>query len=116
MNGHTIGAMMENYDVAMLAEHNVMHTATRSKIFNKRINILFRVLTFAKPECVNVLQPDPRSGEGCNTLIHEGFANVNTRKRLLYRHCYIPSFLVHVFTIQSKNNLSKFHAEGFNVH
>ena len=55
-----------------------------------------------------MLQPDLRSGEGCNTLIHEGFANVKTRKRLLYSHCYIPSFLVHVFTIQSKNNLSKF--------
>ena len=63
-----------------------------------------------------MLQPDPRSGEGCNTLIHEGFANVNTRKRLLYRHYYIPSFLVQVFTIQLKNNLSKFLAEGFNVH
>ena len=25
MNGHTIGAMIENYDVAMLARHNVMH-------------------------------------------------------------------------------------------
>ena len=25
MNGHTIGAMVENYDVAMLAGHNVMH-------------------------------------------------------------------------------------------
>ena len=55
-----------------------------------------------------MLQPDPRSSEGCNTLLHEGFANVNTRKRLLYRHCYIPSFLVQVFTIQSKNNLKNF--------
>ena len=25
MNGHTIGAIMENYDVARLAGHNVMH-------------------------------------------------------------------------------------------
>ena len=25
MNGHTIGAIMENYDVAMLAGHKVMH-------------------------------------------------------------------------------------------
>ena len=25
MNGHTIGAILENYDVAMLARHNVMH-------------------------------------------------------------------------------------------
>ena len=55
-----------------------------------------------------MLQPDPRNGEGCITLLREGFANVNTRKRLLYRHCYIPSFLVQVFTVQSKNNLSKF--------
>ena len=38
-------------------------------------------------------------GEGCNTLLHEGFANVNTQKRLLYRICYIPSFLIQVFTI-----------------
>ena len=53
--------------------------------------ILFRILTFAKPECDNVLQPEPRSGEGCNTLSHEGLANVNIRKRMLYRHCYIPS-------------------------
>ena len=55
-------------------------------------NILFRILTFAKPECDNVLQPEPRSGEGCNTLSHEGLAHVNIRKRMLYRHCYIPSF------------------------
>ena len=47
---------------------------------------------FAKPECDNVLQPKPRSGEGCNTLSHSGLANVNIRKRMLYRHCYIPSF------------------------
>ena len=39
-----------------------------------------------------MLQPEPRSGEGCNTLSHEGLANVNIRKRMLYRHCYIPSF------------------------
>ena len=57
----------------------------------KRIQCLFRVSTFAKPECDNVLQPDPRSVEGCNTLINEGFANFDTRKRMLYRHCYIPS-------------------------
>ena len=59
-----------------------------------------------------MLQPDPRSGEGCNTLLHKGFANVNTRKTLLYRHCYKPSFLVQVFTIQSKNTLSKFLTKG----
>ena len=36
-----------------------------------------------------MLQPEPRSGEGCNTLSHEGLANVNIRKGMLYRHCYI---------------------------
>ena len=40
-----------------------------------------------------MLQPDPRSGEGCNTLLHEGFANVDTRKRMLYRHCNYYTFL-----------------------
>ena len=39
-----------------------------------------------------MLQPESRSGEGCNTLSHEGLAHVNIRKRMLYRHCYIPSF------------------------
>ena len=47
---------------------------------------------FAKPECDNVLQPEPQRGEGFNILSHEGLANVNIRKRMLYRHCYIPSF------------------------
>ena len=62
------------------------------QLYEKRINILFRILTFAKPECDNVLQPEPRSGEGCNTFSHEGLVNVDIRKRMLYRHCYIPSF------------------------
>ena len=35
-------------------------------------NILFRVLMFAKPECDNGLQPEPQSGESCNTLLLEG--------------------------------------------
>ena len=63
-----------------------------STLINKRLNILFGILTFAKPECDTVLQPEPRSGEGCNTLSHKGLANVNIRKRMLYCHCYIPSF------------------------
>ena len=50
------------------------------------INILFRILTFAKPECDNVLQPEPRSGEGCNTLSHEGLANVNISSRFGLQH------------------------------
>ena len=61
-----------------------------------------------------MLQPDRRSGEGCNTLLHEGFANVDTRKRMLYRPCYIPSLQAEEFTIQSQNNVSKQLAEGFN--
>ena len=36
---------------------------------------------FAKPECDNVLLPEPRSGEGCNTLSHSGLANVIIRKK-----------------------------------
>ena len=39
---------------------------------------------FAKLSCDNVLQPEPRSGEGCNTLSHEGLANVNIRKGKFY--------------------------------
>ena len=38
--------------------------------------------------------------------------NVNTQKRLLYRHCYIPSFPAQVFMIQSQNNVSLSLAEG----
>ena len=41
------------------------------------IYILFRVLTFAKPNCDNVLQPSPLRGSGCNTLSHSGLVNVN---------------------------------------
>ena len=39
-----------------------------------------------------MLQPEPRSSKGFNTLSHEGLTNVYIRKRMLYRHCYIPSF------------------------
>ena len=94
----------------MFQPHKFLH-------FIRGLNILFRVLTFAKSECDNVLRTDLRSGdgEGCNTLLHSDLANINTRKRLLYRHCYIPSVLVQVFTIP-KNTLSKFLAEDFNVH
>ena len=47
-------------------------------------NILFRILTFAKPSCDNVLQPSPLRGSGCNTLSHWGLANVNIRKKMFY--------------------------------
>ena len=37
---------------------------------------------FARLECYDVLQPEPQSGEGCNTLLHEGL--------LIYgKECYI---------------------------
>ena len=57
-----------------------------------------------------MMQPDPRSGEGCITLLvlHEGFANTDTRKRMLYRHCYITSLQAQIFTIQSKKNILKY--------
>ena len=54
------------------------------KVYNNDDITFFSVLTFAKPECDNVSQLEPRSGEGCNTLSHEGVANVNTRKRMVY--------------------------------
>ena len=39
-----------------------------------------------------MLQPEPQSSEGCNTLSHSGLANINTWKRMSYRPYYIPSF------------------------
>ena len=53
---------------------------------NKLTNIL--VLMFGKPEC-DVLQPEPHSGEACNTLSHKGLTNVNIQKGMLYCHCNI---------------------------
>ena len=43
---------------------------------------------FGKPECY-VLQPEPDSGEACNTLSHKGLTNVYIQKGMLYCHCYI---------------------------
>ena len=37
------------------------------------------------PKDNNVLQPEPRSGEGCNALLLEGLANVNAHGK----ECYI---------------------------
>ena len=39
-----------------------------------------------------MLQPEPRSGEGCITLAHEGLENVKIQKLMLNPHCYISSF------------------------
>ena len=37
-------------------------------------------------------------GEGCNTLSHEGLANVNIRKRMLYRH-----FVIYLMSVYYRN-------------
>ena len=37
---------------------------------------------FAELEC-DALQPELQSGEVCNTLSHEGLANVNTEKNVI---------------------------------
>ena len=67
------------------------------QLYNKRIKHLLRILTFAKPECDNILQPEPR------TLSHsEGLVNVNLREK-----CYIPSFQAQ----SVPNNFIQFHAE-----
>ena len=58
-------------------------------LFNKLKNILFRVLTLAKLECDNVLQPEQRSREGCNTLSHEALANINTENNVILSLFYI---------------------------
>ena len=55
------------------------------KVYNNDdITFFLRILTFAKPECDNVLQPSPLRGSSCNTLSHSGLANVNIRKRMFY--------------------------------
>ena len=36
--------------------------------------------------------PNREAVRAATQLSHEGLANVNIRKRMLYRHCYIPSF------------------------
>ena len=40
-------------------------------------------------------------------LSHEGLAHVNIRKRMLYRHCYIPSFLAQA----AQNNFIQLYAK-----
>ena len=62
-------------------------------ILQWRYYIPFRILTFAKPSCDNVLQPSPLRGSGCNTLSHSGLANLNIRKRMFYPLIIILSFL-----------------------
>ena len=52
---------------------------------NKKINIILCISTFAKPECDNVLQPDPRTSEGCSTLLDEGFTKDCNSAIILYK-------------------------------
>ena len=61
------------------------------KVYNNDDITFFSVLTFAKLECDNVLQPSPLHGLGCKTLSHSGLANVNTRKRMFYQLSYIDN-------------------------
>ena len=60
------------------------------KVYNNDDITVFSVLTFAKLMCDNVLQPEPRSGEGCNTLSHKDLENINTWKRMFYPLIAIP--------------------------
>ena len=74
-----------------------MHLIERGKIakplnintngVNKKIKhfLCVRVSTFAKPECDNVLQPDPRINEGCSTFLDEGFAEECNIAIILYK-------------------------------
>ena len=67
------------------------------------------VLTFAKPQCDNVLQPDARSGERCNTLLYEGLAKrFNTfvlkyTGKMLYRHGYISKKYAKIRNLSNQN-------------
>ena len=46
-------------------------------------------------------------------LKHRAWVHVRTASaKILYLHCYIPSFPAQVFTIQSQNNVSQSSAEG----
>ena len=46
---------------------------------------------FGKPEC-DVLQPEPHSGEACNTLSHKSLTNVIERNVILSLLCIIGLF------------------------
>ena len=60
-----------------------MSSVLERKVYNNDDITFFSVLTFAKPECDNVLQPETLRGSGCNTS-HWGLTNVNTRKRMCH--------------------------------
>ena len=54
---------------------------------------------FAKPNCDDVLQPEPRRCEGCITLSPSGLTNVNTWKGMFY---FILSSEINVYQKQIK--------------
>ena len=54
------------------------------KEYNNDDKTFFSILTFAKPECDNVLQPSTLRGSGCYILSHTGLANVNKREKMFY--------------------------------
>ena len=47
---------------------------------------------FGKPEC-DVLQPEPHSGEACNTLSHKGLTNEHTERHVILPLLYIIGLL-----------------------
>ena len=79
------------------------------KVYNNDdITFFFRILTFAKPSCDNVLQPSPLRGSGCNTLSHSVLANVNIRKRVFYPLIILTQFLFEFFAfVYKKQNKTK---------
>ena len=79
-------------------------------------NILFSIITFAKPSYDNKLQPLPLRDSGCNTLSHSGLAYVNLRNKMFYplskKICKgldqpeNPHSLTRVIAVRMKINLS----------
>ena len=70
---------------------------------------------FAKPECVDVLQPEPRSGEGCNFAVRAAthyytinWTNVKTQdKNVKSSLLYIYNRLNCVVVVFSKKRTGK---------
>ena len=69
-----------------------------SVLLLRGLNIIFSVLTFAKPECDNVLRPDPQSVEGCNILSH----SENSSNVIHGKDCYIVIVIYLPFEISSR--------------
>ena len=78
----------KDFDLAYVTQHITLWFSLKHGYSMSWYFILFLVLMFGKPEC-DVSQPEPHSGEACNTLSHKGLTNVNIQKEMLYCHCYI---------------------------